>query len=121
MGGGPKLTELEAVVQRLEEAKVSLLSAVPSRRGPGLPLAQALAGFEEGLQEVRDRMPGWRSPRTEDAWQACREGLDLAAGTAQHLRLDASPQGYEELYTALGDILDPLDAFEQALADLARS
>ena len=118
---GVPLAQLEGVVERLEEAKASLLSAAPSRRGPGLPLAQALAGFEDGLRGARERMPGWRSPRTEEAWQACHQALELAARRAEHLRLEASPDGYEELYSALGDILDPLDAFEQALADLTRS
>jgi hypothetical protein len=102
----------------VEGAKDALLSVVPGRRGPGRPLAEGLAGFEAGLAEARERMPPWRAPTVEAEWLACRAALDESARRAERFRLEASPQGYEELYAALGEIMDPLEAFEQALSRL---
>lgn len=98
----------------MERAKASLLSAVPGRRGPGAPLAVALAGFEEGLREATAAMPSWRETVVQSAWRACASALEEASRRAEHLRLEATPQGYEELYVALGELLDPLEAFRSA-------
>jgi hypothetical protein len=103
-----------ACSETVAEARVALSAAAPSGRAAGVPLAAALAEFEELLADVGRAMPGWRRPEIEDAWQACSTGLQQAAARAEDLRLSGSPQGYEELYGVLGDVMAPLDAFGPA-------
>jgi len=102
-------------VERIERAKASLLAAVPGGRGGGLAPAEALAGFEAGLLDARREMDGWRAADLEMDWERCSIGLEEASRRAEHLRLKASPEGYEQLYGTLADLLDPLEAFVLAL------
>ncbi|SRR6266542_2193466 len=106
--------DFAATVELVEAARAALLTAVPSGRGAGAPLAEALAGFEWRLGVARATMDRWRASPIEPTWQACSAALDDAATRAEHLRLEAMPRGYEELYGALGDLIEPLEVFEQA-------
>lgn len=88
------------------------MAAVPSPRGlQAVPLADALFRFENGLRlaagELAD-LPGGRGP---DAWRACRDGLEESLRRAERLRLEAPVLDYESLVAALGELMDPLDAF----------
>ena len=102
------------VLDLVEEAKASLVSAAPTGRPARISLAEALAGFEVGLHAAADAMPAWRSRSTEASWLRCRSGLEEAARGAEELRLHASPQGYEELVAVIDALLQPLEAFEWA-------
>jgi hypothetical protein len=107
-------------VRLVEDAMEALVAARPSGRGPGVPAAEAVAGFEEGIRAARETMSGWRSSDVEvdvdvDAWRACLAGLDEASRRAERLRLEPPPEGYEELYGALGDLLEPLEVFAHTL------
>jgi hypothetical protein len=103
-------------VARVEQAKRALASAAPTGRASGAPLAEALAGFEIGLREARRSMDTWRTADLEDVWSACRAALTDSADRCERLRLDTPPDGYEQLYGQLGDLMDPLDeAFTAAL------
>jgi hypothetical protein len=100
----------------VEEAKGSLAAAAPSGRAAGVPLAEAIAAFEEGLSSASKTMPQWREGGLEEAWTACQAGLAEAGRRAEELRVEAAPGGYEALYGTLGDIMDPLDeVFSSAL------
>lgn len=103
-----------AVVEPVERAKGALMEAVPTARAAGRPLAEALAEFEEGLREGERRMPGWRHPRTEGDWRACRDGVAAALRRAEDLRLSAPDLGFEELLGTVGDLIAPLEAFRVA-------
>jgi hypothetical protein len=96
------------------EARNALSAAAPSGRAAGVPLAAALAEFEERVAQAGRAMPAWRRPEVEDVWRTCASALQHAAGRAEALRLEGSPQGYEELYGVLGDVMAPLDAFGPA-------
>jgi hypothetical protein len=102
------------VLAAVEEAKSSLVAAAPVGRGAGIPLADALLGFESALHLAAERMPGWRVPSVGPEWEASRAALDEAARRAQDFRLRPAPPAYEQLYGALADLLDPLDAFARA-------
>jgi hypothetical protein len=107
---------LSEAIGHVGRAKDALAAARPSRRGEGVPLAEALAGFEQELARAEGAMPSWRGPDVEEAWAACEEGLARSRDRAQRLRLSARPpEGYEQLYAVLGELMDPLDAFEEAL------
>lgn len=103
-----------AVLASVEDAKAALASAAPTGRRPGLPLAEAIMGFESGLREARGRMAGWRGRSVVAEWDRCRWALEEAGRRAERLRLGAAPDGYEQLYGALGDLIEPLDAFALA-------
>jgi hypothetical protein len=104
-------------VRLVEDAMEALIAARPSGRGPGVPAAEAVAGFEEGIRAARETMSEWRSSDVDVdyAWRACLAGLDEASRRAERLRLESAPAGYEELYGALGDLLDPLEVFAHTL------
>jgi hypothetical protein len=99
----------------VEEAKASLVAAVPaSGRVRGIPLAEALAGFELGLVDASTSMDGWRTEELLAEWLACGDGLRDAKVRAERLRLHRSPQAYEELVAELDDLMGPLETFERA-------
>lgn len=106
------------VVERVEYGKAALVSAVPTARAPGTPLADALHAFELALDQARSEMGGWRTRETEDSWQACSSALDESARRAERFRLEAPSLDYEGLVMTLGDLIAPLDAFGDAARQL---
>jgi len=102
-------------VAAVEEAKEALAAAAPGGRSSGAPLAEALAAFDECLGEARGSMPSWRRPGLDEVWGACRRGLEEAMRRAERFRLGDTPEGYEQLYGELADLMEPLDAFAVAL------
>jgi hypothetical protein len=105
----------DELVPTLERAKAALTESVPGTRLPGRPLAETLSEFEEGLGEVRGRMDGWRAPEVEPVWLAASARLDEALELARRTRTEGvQPQGFEGLIGLIGDLLAPLDAFDEA-------
>ena len=116
------MESLAKTVRGVEAAKDALTAARPSGRGEGVPLAEAVAGFEEGLTAAAAAMSGWRGQDLEDRWSACEAALAESARRAEALRLAADlPEGYDRLYAVLGSLLDPLEAFEDAVEAILRS
>jgi hypothetical protein len=108
--------QFEQTLRHVEEAKALLAAAAPRGRTGGVPLAEALARFEEELGSASRSMPAWRTDEVEEQWLACRSGLAEAERRERDLRLEGSPEGYEQLYSTLGAIMEPLDeAFTAAL------
>jgi hypothetical protein len=104
-----------ATVAPLERGKVALTGSVPGTRLPGRPLAETLLEFEEGLREAEAGMASWRAPEVQDAWRACDEAIRSCLQTTQRLRLDAEmPVGFEALIGTIGDLMSPLEVFEDA-------
>jgi hypothetical protein len=106
----------EFTLRLVEDAKASLVLSVRSGRIQGVPLASALAAFEEGLREASDSMPPWRRAETEEHWVACEGALDESLLRGQRLRLERSPEIYEQLIGEVGELLEPLDVFAEASA-----
>lgn len=102
------------VVEYIERAKAALVSAVPTGRAEGTPLAEALHAFEVALRRAGAGMAGWRTRETEGAWEACSAGLNEASQRAERLRLEAPSLDYEGLVMTLGDLIAPLEAFGDA-------
>jgi hypothetical protein len=108
------------VLRNVEAAKAALVATVRAGRVEGVPLGEGLFAFESGLADARASMPGWRTPETADAWAACDRGLAESAERAERVRLEAAPRVYEELIATVEDLLDPLDAFEDAASRFGR-
>jgi hypothetical protein len=96
----------------VEQAKAELVRAVPSPRGAPGPVAESVLAFEETLRRANDRMRSWLSSETEDLWRRCDRALEESVRRAERLRLDAPSLDYESLVTVLGDLMAPLEAFE---------
>jgi hypothetical protein len=99
----------------VEDAKRRLAAAAPGGRAEGIPLAEALAGFEEGIGEASAQMDAWRVDEVSAVWPDCSRGIDEALRRAERLRLGAAPDGYENLYGVLADLMEPLEVFRDAL------
>jgi hypothetical protein len=105
----------EAVIPALERARTALTTSVPSTRLPGRPLAETLLEFEESLAEVGAAMPSWRIPALEPEWVRATDGLAEALALADRMRTGAEPpHGFEGLIGLIGELLAPLDAFNEA-------
>ena len=102
------------VVEIVEDAKEALVASAPGRRGAGVAVAEALWAFESGLADAQKLMGEWRTAETEDVWLTCLSGVEQSARGAEELRLGAPPEGYEELYARLAELIEPLDAFGDA-------
>ena len=98
----------------MEEAKDALVSALPTARLPGRPLAEALADFEDGLRQAQAGMPAWRRPLLEREWVACHAGVEAALRGAERLRLEAPDLSFDQLAFMIQDLIAPLQAFESA-------
>ncbi|HEX9235253.1 MAG TPA: hypothetical protein VF972_03115 [Actinomycetota bacterium] len=109
-------TAFRSVIRSVDEAKTTLLLGVPSGRGPRLPLAEALAGFERVLALVGDEMASWRTSDVEEQWLACVAALGGVSASVDALRIGRAelPDAYEALVPVLDDLLAPLDAFTAA-------
>ena len=104
-----------ATLLALGRGKDALLSSVPTTRLPGRPLAETLVAFEVALAEATETMDDWHSPAVDAAWRAAAAGLAAARDLAERVRLEAAmPEGFEALVGTIGDLLAPLDAFEEA-------
>ncbi len=111
----PSRDAFEAVLTAVEEAKRCLLTAMPSPRGvPSRSLADALADFESGLRQAEDLMPAWETTANDPVRQECHEAIRAALLATERLRLQAPSLDYEGLVAVLGDLMAPLEAFEEA-------
>jgi hypothetical protein len=115
----PELAEAEAgfqaVLERLEPAKEAITDVLPGTRMPGRPLHDALAAFEDGLERAASLMPAWRRPETQEVWERCGSGLDVALALAHRAREEAPDViGFEGLLGLVEELLDPLEPFAAA-------
>lgn len=103
------------VVSRIERGKSALTEAVPTTRLPGRPIGEVLLEFEDELREALREMPSWRADEVEDVWHRCVDALEAALSLADRLRIEGpAPAGFESLIGTIGELLDPLEAFQDA-------
>jgi hypothetical protein len=104
-----------AVVPALDRARSALTASVPSTRLPGRPLAEALLEYEGALDEIAAGMDAWRAAVVEEVWVRCDRSLIEARRLAERVRTRApAPDGFQGLIGLIGDLLAPLDAFDDA-------
>ena len=102
------------VAARLERAKRELLRAIPGARSAGVPLAEALLAYREGLEEAAARMAEWRAPEIEAEWIACATGIESARAAEEAVRLRGGVFPHDALLFTLQDLIAPLGPFEDA-------
>ena len=103
-----------AATAHVEEAKEAVVRCVPTGRDPGRPLAEGVFAFEERLVRAAASMPDWRAGAIEEEWKRCDLGIEESRRRAGSLREAAPELGFEPLLAAVGDLLEPLEAFEAA-------
>jgi hypothetical protein len=103
----------------LNSAQRALLAAVPTSRDSGIPLAEAIDSFLEGLDRIEAKMPGWRIEQTEAAWKDCFRVLAEARAEALAIK-ENPPDGFEALNARLGDVIAPFEQFAYAALSLRR-
>ena len=59
-------------------------------------------------------MRDWRADGVEDEWKRCDLGIEEARRRAGSLREAAPELGFEPLLGVVGNLLEPLEAFEAA-------
>jgi hypothetical protein len=103
-----------AATAHVEAAKEALVRCVPTGRDKGRPLGEGVFAFEEGLEHARESMPDWRAAEVESQWLRCESGLRQARSRAEKLRTEAPDLAFEPLLATVGNLLEPLEAFEAA-------
>jgi hypothetical protein len=104
-----------AVLDEVEPAKAALAEVMPTTRLPGRSLPDALSEFESRLVRAKAGMPSWHAGAVDDVWHACDAGIDEAMARAERLRAGAPDLGgFEGLLWAVGELLAPLEPFEDA-------
>lgn len=109
-----------AVATHVEAAQRALLSAVPTSRDAGVPLAQALASFARHLSAADDAMDALDREAFAHEWTKCDEALKAARAEAVRLRTEPGVLGFEALNARIGDVLLPLEVFADVERGLRR-
>lgn len=112
------------VAAHVERARAALTSAMPTARREGTSPAEALHQFESSLLRARELMDDWRpveaDPRFQP-WWACLSALDQCLSAAERLRLEAPPLDFEQQALLFGDLIAPLQAFDEATRMLRKT
>jgi len=105
----------EAQAVRVESARRALLSCLPVGRVDPAPIPVGLDLLRDELTAVLGDMEAWRVPPVERQWRDSRRAVEEAlAGLAGAHRVAAGSIELEELLEAVGDVVEPLDAWADA-------
>jgi hypothetical protein len=99
----------------IEAGRRVLLSTLPAGRVEPAPIGVGIDAMERALADARRWMERWRVAELADAWEVCRSALQEAVDALPSVRHVAVTTGeLEELLTAVGDVVGPLDRFADA-------
>lgn len=116
-GADPATDQIRAAFARatthVGEAQRAMLSAIPTARDDGQPLAVAIPAAVEALDQCAGEMAAWRDPKTEAIWQTCSGAIERAREEALVLSREG-PMNFERLNARVGDVLHPLEEFVDA-------
>jgi hypothetical protein len=105
----------QADARRVEAARTALLSCLPVGRVIPAPVPVGLDLLCDELGHVAAGMSRWCVPAVAEHWRRCRVAVDLALERVPVARSVALATGeLEELLTAVGEVVEPLDAWEDA-------
>jgi len=101
--------------ERVEAARRALLGCLPVGRVNPAPVPVGLDLVRDELREVVAQLDSWRVPEVEDAWRAVRAACAEADGAVDHAHaVAATSTELEELLGAVGEVVEPLDAWGDA-------
>lgn len=104
-----------AQAERVETARRVVLRCLPVGRVDPAPLGVGLALLRDELADVMQELPAWRVPEVETQWKAAEAALiEAADGIEAGERIAATTMELEVLLNAVGDVVTPLDAWQDA-------
>jgi hypothetical protein len=102
----------------VDAAPRALLSAIPTSRDAGAPLAEALARFSAHLADAEASLGKWED---EPNRNECLRAAGAARAEAERLRLHPGALEFEALNARVGDVLHPLEVFADTERALRRA
>jgi hypothetical protein len=101
--------------ERVENARRALLACLPVGRVDPAPVPVGLDLLADELRAVSASMEDWRVPEVADVWDRCRHAVRGAlAGIDKAHRVATTTTELEDLLAAVGEVVDPLDAWGDA-------
>lgn len=101
--------------QRVEAARLALLRCLPVGRVDPAPVPVGLELVRDELRAVAWELDAWRVPEVEAEWHAVGEAVaDADAAVDGALRVATSTRELEQLLEAVGEVVEPLDAWSRA-------
>lgn len=111
----PAWEAFQSQAERVERARQALLGCLPVGRVDPVPVPVGLDLLRDEVQAVRAELGAWRTGAVETQWQACAAALDEAVQAIPAARRVAEATGeLEELLDAVGEVVEPLDAWHDA-------
>lgn len=99
----------------IEGGRRTLLGTLPVGRVEPRPVGLGVDAMAAALDDADAWMEGWRVAQLEDDWQDCAAAIDGARAQLDEVRaVAASTRELEELQEAVGEVIEPLDAFADA-------
>lgn len=101
--------------QVIEGGRRTLLGTMPVGRVEPTPVGLGVDAMAAALDDAEGWMDAWRVAPLEDAWQDCATAIDEARESLGEVRqVAADTDELEELQEAVGEVVEPLDAFADA-------
>lgn len=111
----PAWEAFRAQAERVEQARTALLSCLPVGRVDPAPVPVGLDLLRDELDAVCGELDAWRHDVIADHWAACSSAiLQSLAALPTANRVATGSTELEELLGAVGDVIEPLDAWHDA-------
>jgi hypothetical protein len=104
-----------AQAERVEAARRALLGCLPVGRVDPAPVPVGLDLLRDELHTVSARLPDWRVPEIDATWKTVVAAVEESLGAipeAEHVA--RTTRELEQLLDAVGEVVEPLDAFGDA-------
>ena len=101
--------------QVIEGGRRTLLGTMPVGRVEPTPVGLGVDAMRAALDDAQEWMEAWRIEALEEDWQDCVESMGEARENLDEVRaVAADTDELEELQEAVGEVVEPLDAFADA-------
>lgn len=111
----PAWRRFQAQAERVETARQALLRCLPVGRVDPVPVPVGLELLRDELAAVTAELDDWRVPEVVGQWEQCRRAMDEAVAGIEHAAAVSTSSGeLEELLDAVGEVVEPLDAWHDA-------
>lgn len=101
--------------QVIEGGRRTLLGTMPVGRVEPTPVGLGVDAMAAALDDAEAWMDDWRVEPLEDDWQDCVQAMQEAREHLDEVRaVAADTDELEELQEAVGEVIEPLDAFADA-------
>ncbi|MPZ88601.1 MAG: hypothetical protein GEU81_11120 [Nitriliruptorales bacterium] len=111
----PAWEAFHAQAQKVEAARRALLGCLPIGRVDPAPVPVGLDLVRDELHAVAKELKAWRVAEVEADWRAVREAVaEAERAIPRALRTATTTRELEELLDAVGEVVEPLDAWADA-------